>query len=154
MLAAYASFDQYGHHVNTLSPTINRRGRVNSRDGFGVDSDYWGVSAGAGVVPASSGSLGFVPTMGYLHEGHVALVRRARAENDGVAASIFVNPAQFAPDEDFSAYPRDLERDLAMLDAAGCDLVFHPSPEEMYPPPEQDVYVVRRGILPTGLRGR
>ena len=87
------------------------------------------------------GSLGFVPTMGYLHEGHFALVRRARAENGVVAASIFVNPAQFAPNEDFSAYPRDLERDLAMLDAAGCDLVFHPSPDEMYPPPEQDVYV-------------
>ena len=94
----------------------------------------------------SAGSLGFVPTMGYLHEGHVALVRRARSESDVVAASIFVNPAQFAPDEDFSAYPRDLERDLAMLDAAGCDLVFHPSPEEMYPPPEQDVYVVPGGI--------
>ena len=92
------------------------------------------------------GSLGFVPTMGYLHEGHTALVRRAREENAVVAASIFVNPAQFAPDEDFSAYPRDLERDLAMLEAAGCDLVFHPSPEEMYPPPEQDVYVVPGGI--------
>ena len=92
------------------------------------------------------GSLGFVPTMGYLHEGHIELVRRAREENEVVAASIFVNPAQFAPNEDFSAYPRDLERDLAMLDAAGCDLVFHPSPEEMYPSPEQDVYVVPGGI--------
>ena len=92
------------------------------------------------------GSLGFVPTMGFLHAGHIALVRRAREVNEVVAASIFVNPAQFAPDEDFSAYPRDLERDLAMLEAAGCDLVFHPSPEEMYPPPEQDVYVVPGGI--------
>ena len=92
------------------------------------------------------GLLGFVPTMGFLHAGHIALVRRAREENAVVAASIFVNPAQFAPDEDFSAYPRDLERDLAMLEAAGCDLVFHPSPEEMYPPPEQDVYVVPGGI--------
>ena len=84
--------------------------------------------------------------MGFLHAGHIALVRRAREENAVVAASIFVNPAQFAPNEDFSAYPRDLERDLAMLEAAGCDLVFHPSPEEMYPPPEQDVYVVPGGI--------
>ena len=92
------------------------------------------------------GLLGFVPTMGFLHAGHIALVRRAREENAVVAASIFVNPAQFAPDEDFSAYPRNLERDLAMLEAAGCDLVFHPSPEEMYPPPEQDVYVVPGGI--------
>ncbi len=89
----------------------------------------------------AAGTLGFVPTMGYLHAGHISLVDRARAENAVVAASIFVNPAQFAPNEDFGAYPRDPERDVALLEAAGCDLVFHPSPEEMYPPPEQDVYV-------------
>ena len=86
--------------------------------------------------------LGLCRLWGICMRGHAALVRRAREENAVVAASIFVNPAQFSPNEDFSAYPRDLERDLAMLDAAGCDLVFHPSPEEMYPPPEQDVYVV------------
>ena len=77
--------------------------------------------------------LGFVPTMGALHEGHLALVRRARAENDHVAASIFVNPAQFGPREDLAKYPRDPERDLALLAAEGVDLVFMPEPDEVYP---------------------
>ncbi len=78
--------------------------------------------------------VGFVPTMGYLHEGHLSLVRRARAENDSVVASIFVNPTQFAPDEDLSTYPRALDRDLRLLQAAGTDLVWTPTPEVMYPP--------------------
>lgn len=77
--------------------------------------------------------LGFVPTMGALHEGHLALVRRARSENDHVAASIFVNPAQFGPHEDLARYPRDAERDLALLEAEGVDLVFMPSADEVYP---------------------
>ena len=88
------------------------------------------------------GSLGLVPTMGYLHEGHVSLVRRAREENGVVAASIFVNPTQFAPTEDLAAYPRNLERDMEMLESAGCDLLFYPSADEIYPPPGLDVYVV------------
>ena len=80
------------------------------------------------------GTLGLVPTMGYLHEGHLALVRRARLENDVVAASIFVNPSQFGPNEDFTTYPRDMDRDLSLLRTEGVDLVFAPSPEDVYPP--------------------
>lgn len=78
--------------------------------------------------------LGFVPTMGFLHQGHMYLVERARIECASVAVSIFVNPTQFAPTEDLSAYPRDLDRDLDMLQSAGVDLVWTPAAEEMYPP--------------------
>ena len=77
--------------------------------------------------------LGLVPTMGYLHEGHLSLVRRCRADNSTAVASIFVNPTQFGPSEDLSTYPRDMEGDLAKLRAEGVDLVFAPQTSEIYP---------------------
>jgi pantoate--beta-alanine ligase len=77
--------------------------------------------------------LGLVPTMGFLHEGHLSLVRRAREECESVAVSIFVNPTQFGPDEDLDTYPRDLRRDLELLQAEGVVLVWTPSPEVVYP---------------------
>lgn len=77
--------------------------------------------------------IGFVPTMGYLHEGHATLLRQARKENDVVILSVFVNPLQFGPNEDFDRYPRDIERDERIAKEAGVDYIFYPSADEMYP---------------------
>lgn len=77
-------------------------------------------------------SVGFVPTMGYLHEGHGSLITAARENNDKVVVSIFVNPMQFGPTEDLASYPRDLDKDSAYCESLGVDLIFHPQPEEMY----------------------
>lgn len=78
--------------------------------------------------------IGFVPTMGYLHEGHLELMRRAREQCDTVVVSIFVNPTQFGPGEDLASYPRDLERDARMAEGVGADAIFNPGAEEIYPP--------------------
>ncbi len=91
------------------------------------------VHAAFAHARASGQTIGFVPTMGALHAGHIALVARARDENDVCIASIFVNPKQFAPTEDLATYPRTEDVDCAMLAAAGCDYVFMPTPEMLYP---------------------
>jgi len=91
-------------------------------------------------------TIGFVPTMGYLHEGHVALIKKAREENDIVALSVFVNPLQFGPNEDFARYPRDIERDERIAKENGVDVFFCPSVEEMYPRPLSVQVVVKERV--------
>ena len=86
-------------------------------------------------------TIGLVPTMGYLHEGHASLIERARKENDRVVVSVFLNPTQFAPNEDLESYPRDFDHDCALCEKIGADLVFHPEPKEMYHDPHAFVNI-------------
>lgn len=102
-------------------------------------------------VKKSGRTIGLVPTMGFLHDGHLSLVEQAKAENDHVVMSIFVNPAQFGPNEDFDRYPRDFERDSLLAEQAGVDVVFAPSAEEMYPRDSQ--LAISAGALATVLCG-
>lgn len=106
----------------------------------------------AELGPRRSSSIGLVPTMGALHEGHLSLLRAARAENETVVMSLFVNPAQFGDANDLARYPRDGERDLALAETAGVDLVFAPTTDEMYPPGFQTwVEVTELGEILEGL---
>lgn len=96
-------------------------------------------------------TIGFVPTMGFLHQGHISLIEKAREQNDKVVVSIFVNPLQFGPNEDFEKYPRSLEKDLDFCESAGADLVFSPNANEMYP--EKELAFVDINLLGDNLCG-
>lgn len=96
-------------------------------------------------------TIGLVPTMGYLHAGHISLIEKARKENDIVVVSVFVNPIQFGPNEDFEKYPRDMGHDAEVCESAGADLVFAPEPEEMYP--SRNLAYVDVNMLGDGLCG-
>ncbi len=98
-------------------------------------------------------TIGLVPTMGYLHEGHLSLIKRAKEENDVVIVSDFVNPTQFGPNEDFDKYPRDLEKDIKSMEPYAVDVVFHPTKEEMYPQ-GFNMYVDTLSPITKGLCGK
>lgn len=97
-----------------------------------IEATVAGVRAQVKAWKKEGLTVGFVPTMGYLHEGHGSLITAARQNNDKVVVSIFVNPMQFGPTEDLASYPRDLDKDSAYCESLGVDMIFHPEPEEMY----------------------
>ena len=101
---------------------------------------------------AAGKTVGLVPTMGFLHEGHLSLIREAKAENNVVVVSDFVNPTQFGPNEDFESYPRNIEQDTELALSAGADVIFYPSVSEMYPP-ESSTYVEVEGNITRVLCG-
>jgi pantoate--beta-alanine ligase len=104
------------------------------------------------AVRSEGRQIGLVPTMGFLHDGHLSLIRRAAEENSLVVVSIFVNPLQFGPQEDYAAYPRDLPRDCSLAESAGADIVFAPEVEEMYP--QASLTYVEIAVLGDELCGR
>ena len=118
-----------------------------------VVNSAWQMQETALGLKRQGSSIGLVPTMGYLHEGHLSLVRRARSECDRVVMSIFVNPLQFGPREDFAAYPRSPERDLALAQDEGVDYLFTPGREDMYPA-GFNTHVVVEGTLTERLCSR
>ncbi len=117
-----------------------------------VTSERLGLREACEASRMEGNLIGFVPTMGALHDGHLSLVSRAREECDTVVASIFVNPLQFGPAEDLASYPRDLERDLLLLEKEGVDIAFTPDAEEMYPGGRPDT-TVEPGPLGERLEG-
>jgi len=110
-----------------------------------IDGNVAELREAVRILRKDRGSIGLVPTMGYLHEGHLSLVRRSISGNRSTVVTIFVNPLQFGPNEDYEAYPRDLEKDCLLLEKEGVDVVYCPKPEDLYHP-DHSTYVVEERV--------